>query len=35
MFTGLATPTECKVYKVDPIGVDDGECFSAPLGVRT
>lgn len=35
MLTGLATPTVCKVYEVDPVGVEDGKRFSAPLGIRT
>ena len=33
VFTHLVAPTECKVYSVDPIDVDDGEQFSASLGV--
>ena len=33
MFTHLVAPTECKVYSVDPIGVDDGEHLGASLGV--
>lgn len=33
MFADLATPTECEVHNVDPIGMDDGERFGAQFGV--
>jgi len=34
MITGLGTPTECKVDEMNPIGMNDGEGFGAPQGVR-
>jgi hypothetical protein len=34
VFTHLVAPTECEVYSVDPVGVNDGEHFGASLGAR-
>jgi hypothetical protein len=35
MFASVVTCTECKVYEVNPIGVDNCEGFSASLGTCT
>ena len=35
MLADFGTATECEVDKVDPVGVNDGECFSAGLRICT